>query len=158
MPNPTRILFVCLGNICRSPAAEGVFAHLASQAGVRDQFAIDSAGTIGFHAGAPADGRMRAAARPRGYELRSVSRPVTEEDFETYDLLLAMDRSNFYELRERAPADARERIQLFSEAALGEQWDVPDPYYGGETGFEKVLDQLERGCAALLAKYRNAAS
>lgn len=152
MQPSTSILFVCLGNICRSPAAEGVFSHLAEQAGVADRFRVDSAGTIGFHAGSPADARMRAAARKRGYQLHSISRPVGNSDFTDFDLILAMDRNNLYELREKRPKQAHADVRMFSEASLGEDWDVPDPYYGGDQGFENVLDLLSRGCEGLLQR------
>ncbi len=101
---PTRILFVCLGNICRSPAAEGVFQHLLTEAGLDDRFALDSAGTGAWHEGQPADRRMRQAAERRGIQLTSIARQVTAEDFERFDLILAMDASNLQDLRALAPA------------------------------------------------------
>jgi protein-tyrosine phosphatase len=149
----TRILFVCLGNICRSPAAEGVFAHLATGAGCADQFEIDSAGTGAWHVGEPADARMRAAAQRRGITLTSVARKVNATDFSRFDHILAMDSENLAALRRLAPAEHRHKIRLYRDLdseAPGE--DVPDPYYGGDTGFEEVLDIVTRAGTALLAE------
>jgi protein-tyrosine phosphatase len=149
----TRVLFVCLGNICRSPAAEGVFAHLANVAGCADRFEIDSAGTGAWHVGEPADARMRAAAKHRGITLTSVARKVSAADFAHFDHILAMDRENLAALRRLAPAEHRHKIRLYRDLdseALGE--DVPDPYYGGDAGFEEVLDIVTRAGTALLAE------
>ncbi|UGS37510.1 low molecular weight protein-tyrosine-phosphatase [Capillimicrobium parvum] len=150
-----RILFVCLGNICRSPTAEGVMRRLVAEAGLQDEIEIDSAGTGAYHVGSPPDERATAAALRRGTELAGAARQVADEDFETYDLLLAMDGSNLHELRRRAPDDeARARVRLlreFDPASEGAgDLDVPDPYYGGLHGFDTVLDQVEAACRGLL--------
>lgn len=151
MPNAdTRnVLFVCWGNICRSPAAEGVLRHLIAEQGLEGRIEADSAGTIDYHAGDPADARMRAAAAARGYALESISRPFVAGDFERYDLIVAMDRKNLRDVRslEREPQD---HVRLFSEFLPdGTPVDVPDPYLG-EAGFERTLDIIERGCPAIL--------
>ena len=143
----TRILFVCLGNICRSPTAEGVMRALVREAGLEDEIEIDSAGTGGWHVGAAPDPRSTAAAVRRGITLEGGARQVTGEDFEHYDLILAMDRENLRELQRRAPAGAEGKIRLLCGDA-----DVPDPYYGGERGFDDVLDQVEAACRGLLAE------
>lgn len=149
---PIRILFVCLGNICRSPLAENVFRHLASERGVEHRFEIDSAGTSGYHAGSPPDARSAATARRRGLELVGASRQLTAADLRRFDLVIAMDAENLEEiqaLRERAGGDARvHRLREWDHEA--DSLDVPDPYYGGERGFEDVHDLVERSCAALL--------
>lgn len=148
-----RILFVCLGNICRSPAAEGVFLHLAREASVGDQFEVDSAGTGAWHEGEPADVRMRQAARRRGIDLPSVARQVTRGDFDRFDHVFAMDASNLRALRSLAPAVHRGKIRLFRDVDPdGPGEDVPDPYYGGDDGFEEVLDIVTRTNRALLAE------
>lgn len=155
----TRVLFVCLGNICRSPAAEGVFLHLLSEAGVRDRFVVDSAGTGAWHIGERADDRMRAAADRRGIDLPSVARQVTTVDFERFDHIVAMDRSNLSTLRRLAPPDARATLRLLRELdpeAPGE--DVPDPYYGGPEDFDNVLDIVTRAGRALLEELTAAAT
>ena len=146
---PTRVLFVCLGNICRSPAAEGLFLHHLKQEGLEDQIEVDSAGTGGWHAGERADPRMRQAAQSRGVELPSRARQVQRQDFELFDLIVAMDRDNLAHLRQLAKARPGQ-LFLFSEL-LGKEWpqDVPDPYYGGPEGFETVLDMLTAGLPAL---------
>lgn len=149
---PTKILFVCLGNICRSPLAENVFRHLARERGVEHRFEIDSAGTSGYHAGSPPDARSAATARRRGLELVGASRQLTAADLRRFDLVIAMDAENLEEiqaLRERAGGDARvHRLREWDPEADG--LDVPDPYYGGERGFDDVHDLVERSCAALL--------
>lgn len=143
-----RVLFVCMGNICRSPAAEGVFLHHLAAAGVSKRVEVDSAGTTSYHQGEPADKRMRAAAANRGYSLESRARGVVEHDFDHFDLIVAMDEANRSSLL-RFGGTAE--IVLFSDYLSGE-WprEVPDPYYGGDAGFEQVLDMLEAGCATLL--------
>jgi protein-tyrosine phosphatase len=150
------ILFVCLGNICRSPTAEGVMAKLVAEAGLRDRIELDSAGTGAWHVGEPPDARACAAARARGIELNSVARQVRAEDFERFDLLLAMDGSNQLALRQLAPdGPAREKVRLLREfdpaSAALHDLDVPDPYYDSERGFEIVLDQVQAACEGLLA-------
>ena len=142
----TRILFVCLGNICRSPTAEGVMRRLVADRGLEGQVEVDSAGTGGWHVGAAPDPRSTEAARRRGIVLAGAARQVTAADFDRFDLLVAMDRSNLADLLALAPDDAaRARVRLLLDEA-----DVPDPYYGGERGFDDVLDLVEDGCAALL--------
>ena len=149
-----RLLFVCLGNICRSPIAEGVFAHLAAQAGKGDLFEVDSAGTGAWHIGDPPDPRAVAAAARRGIDLSAQrARQLRAGDFDAFDLLLAMDRDNRSELLIRAPAAHSGKVRLFLDGApeLGLR-EVPDPYYGGRYGFEEVLDLVEAGAHALLAR------
>lgn len=153
MTEKKRVLFVCLGNICRSPAGEGVFNALAQREGVADQLVIDSAGTSGWHAGAPADQRMQAAAQRRGYTLTSRSRQATRRDLETFDLIIAMDRDNLRDLRS-LDSDGRHRakIRLLSDfIPNGRVKDVPDPYYGDGDGFEQVLDMIEAASPNILA-------
>jgi protein-tyrosine phosphatase len=154
------ILFVCLGNICRSPTAEGVMAKLVAEAGLRDEIGLDSAGTGGWHIGEPADARAREAARARGIELESVARQVRAEDFERFELILAMDRSNQHALRQLAPDEqARAKVRLLREfdpeSAGLHDLDVPDPYYDSQRGFEIVLDQVQAACEGLLEQVRS---
>jgi len=147
-----RILFVCMGNICRSPTAEGVFRRLVQDRAPHLPLEIDSAGTHDYHVGESPDARAVAAAARRGIDLRGLrARQVSDEDFERFDLIVAMDRLNHVTLLERAPTAAHERIRLFMEYAgnPGIQ-DVPDPYYGGPLGFEQVLDLAEEAAAGLL--------
>lgn len=140
----TRVLFVCLGNICRSPTAEGVFRHLVEAAGWSERFEIDSAGTGGWHAGEPPDPRMCKAAASRGYTLTGAARRVAPEDFDRFDHLLAMDASNRNELLRIAPPAAREKIAMFRAHDPDHPGsDVPDPYYGGSQGFVKVVEIVE---------------
>jgi protein-tyrosine phosphatase len=147
----TRILFVCLGNICRSPSAEGVFASRLQQSALAQQVQIDSAGTGGYHTGEPPDRRATAAALKRGYDLRAQrARAVADEDFSRFDLILAMDQSNLDNLRARAPTNAKAQLGLFMAFAPGWPAEVPDPYYGGDDGFEQVLDMLEAASTGLL--------
>ena len=155
----TSILFVCMGNICRSPTAEGVMRALVRDAGLEDRIELDSAGTGGWHAGEPPDARAAEAAGRRGIALAGAARQVTSEDFERFDLVVAMDRSNLRDLLAIAPdEDAAEKVRLlreFDPAADGDL-DVPDPYYGGDRGFETVLDQVHAACRGLLAELRAA--
>ncbi|MDH3582317.1 MAG: low molecular weight phosphotyrosine protein phosphatase [Hyphomicrobiales bacterium] len=148
-----RILFVCLGNICRSPIGEGIFAHIAAEAGLEGSIFVDSAGTGGWHVGNPPDPRARTAAAARGISIsHQRARQVTREDFSDFDLILAMDRDNLETLRRLAGGDPGERVKLLldyaPEAGLR---DVPDPYYGGPQGFEEVLDLIETASRGLLA-------
>jgi protein-tyrosine phosphatase len=156
-----RILFVCMGNICRSPTAEAVMRSLLRAEGLERAVEIDSAGTGGWHAGDPPDSRATAAARARDIVLEGAARAVTDEDFERFDLLLAMDRENERDLLARAPDDeARAKVRLLREfdpesVAAGDL-DVPDPYYGGPHWFDRVLDLVEAACRGLLDEVRSA--
>jgi len=148
----TRILFVCLGNICRSPTAEAAMRGLAATAGLDGDVVVDSAGTGSWHLGEPPDRRSAEAAARRGLELTGVARQVRESDFDDFDLLVAMDRSNRAALLAIAPdEEARERVRLL-RTSQGEEIEVPDPYYGGADGFDEVLDIVEEGCRELLAE------
>jgi protein-tyrosine phosphatase len=149
---PVRVLFVCLGNICRSPAAEGVFLHLLERQGLGDAFRVDSAGTAGWHVGRPADPRMREAAARRGIHLPSRARRLQAEDLTGFDHVLTMDEDNMAEVRALAArGTATARIApLTSHCRRLSLREVPDPYYGGPEGFEHVLDLLEDACAGLL--------
>lgn len=151
-----KILFVCLGNICRSPTAEAVFRAVAARELPDVPLSIDSAGTAGYHVGEPPDRRTREAAARRGYDLSALRARVVEPgDFETFDLILAMDRQNLSTLKQRAPAHAHERLRLFLEfAPEGGVLEVPDPYYGGENGFEQVLDLIEQAALGLCVALR----
>ena len=146
------VLFICMGNICRSPTAEGVFRHLVERAGLREQMLIDSAGTHGYHAGEPPDHRAQRHAAKRGYDLcRLRARQVTAADFERFDLLLVMDWVNLSALEVECPSEHRHKLRRLMEFATRHDSDVvPDPYYGAPQGFETVLDYLEDACAGLL--------
>jgi protein-tyrosine phosphatase len=157
-----RLLFVCLGNICRSPTAEGVMRSLVHEAGLQDEVELESAGTGSWHVGSPPDARASAAARSRGIALDGASRQVTPEDFDHFDLLLAMDRSNLRELRRLAPSEeARAKMRLLREfdpaGAEAEDLDVPDPYYGAPGGFEEVFDLVHGACEGLVEQIRSGA-
>ena len=154
-----RILFVCLGNICRSPTAEAVVRALAARELPEVGLEVDSAGTAGYHIGEPPDPRMQVAAARRGYELKALRARVVEPgDFERFDLILAMDRENLEVLHRRAPEQARERVRLFLEFSPdSEPREVPDPYYGGANGFEEVLDLVEAAARGLLGYLRQRA-
>lgn len=157
--SPTRVLFVCLGNICRSPAAEAAFASLLQEAGLSDRFVLDSAGTGGWHVGELADRRMRSAAERRGIPMTSRARQVAREDFEHFDHILAMDASNLADLQRLAPARHVHKIRLFREfdpEGAGE--DVPDPYYGTAEDFDEVLDIVTRTGRHLLAELNRVAT
>lgn len=146
------ILFVCLGNICRSPAAEGVFFARIQRAGLIDRVHCDSAGTAGWHLGKLADPRMRAAAMHRGIALTHRVREVTPADLAKYDLVLAMDHDNHNNLRALDPTGAlHDRVRLFAEFCTKHKvTQIPDPYYGGPEDFEHVLDLVEDGCDGLM--------
>ncbi|MBI5106205.1 MAG: low molecular weight phosphotyrosine protein phosphatase [Solirubrobacterales bacterium] len=154
----TRILFVCMGNICRSPTAEGVMRHVLREEGLEDRIHVDSAGTGDWHVGEPPDRRSAAAARARGITLEGAARQVTPEDFESFDLLLAADRQNLAHLRAMAPPGTEEKVRLLREfddgSAGAPDLDVPDPYFGGERGFEEVLDLVEAACRGLAGRLR----
>lgn len=155
---PVRVLFVCLGNICRSPAAEAAFLQVVQQAGREAEFVIDSAGTGAWHVGDRADARIRQAGARRGIEIRSVARQVTRDDFERFDWIFAMDAGNLHALRRAAPAAHHGKIRLFRDLdPEGAGEDVPDPYYGGAPGFDEVLDIVMRTARALLDELTPAA-
>jgi protein-tyrosine phosphatase len=150
-----RILFVCLGNICRSPTAEGVMRSLVAERGLERRIELESAGTGAWHVGHPPDERAASAASARGIALDGVARRVEPADFERFDLLIAMDRDNLAELRRMADGPGHESklalLREFDPAISPEdEPDVPDPYYGGEAGFERVLDLVDDACRGLL--------
>ena len=148
-----KVLFVCLGNICRSPTAEGVFRHYVEQAGLSEHVTIDSAGTSDWHIGKTPDPRTIAAAAQRGYDVSTLrGRQATEQDFAEFDLILAMDNSNLANLEALRPANSRAELDLLLQRYALPRSEVPDPYYGGEQGFEDVLDLLENASQALLAE------
>jgi protein-tyrosine phosphatase len=153
------VLFVCMGNLCRSPTAEGVFRHQVRQAGLQDRIRIDSAGTHDYHVGSPPDERSCQHASLRGYDLGALrARQVQERDFESFDLILAMDWDNLALLQQDCPPQHRHklrRLMEFAPAGLGDI--VADPYCGGSGGFETVLDHVEAACAGLLEHIRGKA-
>jgi protein-tyrosine phosphatase len=151
-----RVLFVCLGNICRSPTAEATMRKLVAEAGLDGEVAVDSAGTGSWHVGAPPDARAAQAAARRGIELDGAARKVARWDFDANDILVAMDRSNRDDLLALAPSEAgRAKVRLL----LAEpERDVPDPYYGAADGFDRVLDVVDEGCRALLEELQAARS
>ena len=153
-----RILFVCLGNICRSPMAEGVFRRVAEEAGLMHLFAVDSAGMGDWHKGEAPDHRAQRAAKRRGVDISDQSaRKIELEDFATYDLVLAMDAANIADLYDIAPHEARPKIRRFLDYAPHlETRDVPDPYYGGPDGFDHALDLIEAAAEGLLAELTGA--
>jgi len=140
----TKILFVCLGNICRSPSAQGVFQSKIDQLGLGEQFFIDSAGTAAWHIGKSPDPRSITAASSRGYDLDLLrARQVEEKDFENFDFIFAMDSANLHHLEEMCPDKIKFKLSLFLSHGEFSETDVPDPYYGGAEGFDHVLDLLE---------------
>jgi protein-tyrosine phosphatase len=154
-----RLLFVCLGNICRSPTAEGTMRTLVREAGLEDRIELDSAGTGGWHIGSAPDERATTAAAGRGVVLEGAARRVRLEDFDDFDLILAMDLANLSDLRALAPdSEGRAKVRLlreFDPASDGaDDLDVPDPYYGDGDGFERVLDLVQAACAGLLVQVR----
>jgi protein-tyrosine phosphatase len=147
----TSVLFVCTGNICRSPTAEGVFKHCVEKAGLAARITSDSAGTHDYHVGEPPDPRTQAAARRRGYELGELrARRVRRDDFERFDYVLAMDEANLRQLERICPQQHAHKLKLFLEFGDGAPREVPDPYYGDPDGFERVLDLVERAAQGLL--------
>ena len=146
------VLFVCMGNICRSPTAEGVFRHKVMAAGLEDRIHIDSAGTIAYHVGHPPDPRAQKAALKRGIDLSSQqARKVTADDFEAFDFVIAMDSDNHYELEVICPPGYEDRLHMFMKFAQNSrETDLPDPYYGGGNGFEIVLNLVEDAAEGLL--------
>ncbi len=151
------VLFVCLGNICRSPSGEGVFRALVKEDGLEQDFFIDSAGTSAYHAGDGADNRMKRHASRRNIQLTSLSRQLVRKDFEKFDIILAMDGNNYEEILSLdRKSEYRNKISMMTDySTLYKNWDVPDPYYGGEAGFEEVLNILEESCRGLLAAIKN---
>lgn len=145
------ILFVCLGNICRSPTAEGVFAEKAKQHGI--EVKTDSAGTAGYHKGAAPDKRSQQVAQRRAYDLSSLKcRRVSEQDYQDFDYIIAMDKANVHDLKRKCPDALHHKISLFMSYCDSQFDEVPDPYYGGGKGFELVLDLIEEASEGLLLK------
>lgn len=157
MEEKKKILFVCMGNICRSPSAEAVFKGMALNAGVIKRFEIDSAGTGAWHAGEPADKRMQKHAQKRGYNLTSIARQFDPEtDFDRFDFIVAMDDDNVNSLKKMARNET-DLQKIHKMTDFRKEWrydEVPDPYYGGDEGFELVLDLLEDSCEGLLEKVK----
>ncbi len=155
--NKVRVLFVCMGNICRSPTAQGIFRNLVQEAGLEEFIEVDSAGTHAYHLGKAPDERARETAQRRGLALSDLrARQVSPEDFERFDYILAMDEDNYYSLSLICPLEHQEKLELLMEYAphWGER-EVPDPYYGGEQGFEQVFDMVEAACQGLLEEIRS---
>jgi protein-tyrosine phosphatase len=151
-----KVLFVCMGNICRSPTAEAVFRSYVEKAGLTDKIQIDSAGTLDYHVGAAPDTRAQLAAKQRGYDMSNLrGRQVEAQDFLRFDYLLAMDNHNLVSLERLRPHEAKSHLGLFLEfAEHHNEWEVPDPYYGGADGFERVLDMVEDAAQGLLRHIR----
>jgi len=151
-----KILFVCLGNICRSSSAEEVMRTLVKREGLEHEIEVDSAGILSYHEGELPDSRMRMHAYHRGYNLTHRSRPVCTQDFFDFDLIVGMDDRNIQDLKDRAPSpEAEQKIRRMTDFCRTKQVDhVPDPYYGGAQGFELVLDILEDACGGLLEEVR----
>ena len=146
-----KVLFVCTGNICRSPTAAGVFAHFVREAGLEGRIQVESAGTHDYHAGEPPDHRAQDHARRRGYDLSALrARQVRKRDFAECDLVIAMDRGHLEILKSNCPQEHRHKLRM-----LVKYRDVPDPYYGGPEGFDRVLDLVEGACLALLDEVRS---
>jgi protein-tyrosine phosphatase len=145
------VLFVCMANICRSPTAEGVFRHVVNEAGLAERFEIDSAGTHAYHTGEPPDRRAVAAAEKRGVSLKDIAaRRVADIDFEQFDYVIAMDEDNQQRLLDQSPQEHQSKIHLFLSFSADDEIEVPDPYYGGAKGFERVLDLIEKASKDLL--------
>lgn len=153
----TKVLFVCLGNICRSPTAHAVFQAYVDRAGLTDRIEVDSAGTAAYHIGHSPDERSVATARKRGYDLTPLrARQASESDFLAFDYILAMDKQNLADLRDLCPADYQGHLGLFLDFADVSESEVPDPYYGGASGFDHVLDLVEDASEKLLNQVKNA--
>ncbi|MGB0372938.1 MAG: low molecular weight protein-tyrosine-phosphatase [Opitutales bacterium] len=152
MEGPFKVLFVCMGNICRSPAGECIFRHIVESEGHSDTIEIDSAGTIGFHTGNSPDSRMRSAGAKRGYRIEGAARQLAEDDFQKFDLIVTMDDANFENASAIAPqGESRASLRKFCDfCEHHSDQEVPDPYYGGQSGFEHVLDLMEDGCRGIL--------
>ena len=148
---PISVLFICMGNICRSPTAEGVFRRLVDDAGLADRIEIDSAGTHAYHVDEPADRRASAAAARRGYSLAGIrARRVSDDDYERFEYIVAMDRDNLSTLSKNCDARHQKKLRLFLEFAGTPDGEIPDPYYGGAAGFERVLDLVEDASRGLI--------
>ncbi len=146
-----KVLFVCLGNICRSPTADGIFVEKVKAANLQNRIEVDSAGTGDWHIGRAPDKRAQAAALKRGYDLSNLrARQVSAADFEVYDYILAMDNANLNDLRAMKPANYQGQLALFLNYGDGDEDEVPDPYYGGDAGFDHVLDLVEAAADGLL--------
>ncbi|MCA3211752.1 MAG: low molecular weight phosphotyrosine protein phosphatase [Burkholderiales bacterium] len=156
----TKVLFVCMGNICRSPTAQGVFRKMVVDAGIADIVQVESAGTHAYHVGEPPDARAQQAAKKRGYEIGDLrARQVTADDFRDADLILAMDWENLSMLQQQCPKAYKHKLQLLMRfAGEHDAATVPDPYYGGPEGFNTVLDYVEDACQGLLDVVRRRAT
>jgi len=152
-----KLLFVCLGNICRSPAAENIMNHLAAEAGISSQIECDSAGTANYHSGNPPDRRMQAAATNRNIPMVGSARQFTKSDFTAFDLILAMDRENYANILALDPqGQYRDKVKLMCDFATQHpDREVPDPYYGGVESFDYVIDLLTDACSGLLAQLKS---
>lgn len=152
-----KILFVCLGNVCRSPAAEGIMKKLVEEEGLANNIEIDSAGTAGYHRGELPDPRMRQHGARRGYNLNSRSRKFQQNDFDDFDLIVAMDDNNYHDILTMSPSlESETKVHRMVEYSTKYNYDhIPDPYYSGADGFELVLDLLEDSCTTLLANIKN---
>lgn len=148
-----KVLFVCTGNICRSPTAAGVFAHFVREAGLADSIHVESAGTHDYHVGNPPDARAQDHALRRGYDLSALrARHLRKHDFTECDLVIAMDRGHLRIMKDNCPPELHGRLRMLIKGR-----DVPDPYYGGPDGFERVLDMVEAACLALLSEVKDSA-
>jgi protein-tyrosine phosphatase len=146
-----RVMFVCLGNICRSPLAHAVFQNLVDERGLGDSYAVESSGTCAYHAGEQADSRMRKTAAERGVSINHKSRQIFRFDLEDYDSIFAMDRNNFLEISSMTSnKDLLRKVHMFRDFDPVGKGDVPDPYYGGQKGFENVFDIVSRTCSNIL--------
>lgn len=155
--NTPSVLFVCLGNICRSPSAEAVFKKKAADRGLNIE--IDSAGTAGYHKGAAPDKRSQAVGVERGYSFKGLKcRKVVEQDFDQFDYIVAMDNKNIEDLLEICPEEFQHKVSLLLSFATSEEQEVPDPYYGGKRGFEYVLDLIEQGADGLIEHLKSSRS
>lgn len=153
---PIRVLFVCTGNICRSPLAEGVFRHMVAHCGLSERITTESAGMIRYHAGEAPDSRAQATALSAGIDIAAqCARQITMRDFDVFDYLIALDRGHKTAMEEMAPKDARDRIHLLMGfAPQSPETDVPDPFYGGQEDFDRVLEMIEVAASGLLAEVR----